>query len=83
MARLPWWRCTPTSTAASEAVKFCYQLSYLLDVFDCHSPVLHLLGQRLVRLSGPELVRMSGCLHTLACKPACPHVLSIRPSPAS
>eukprot|EP00775_Hariotina_reticulata_P011413 gene11413-11560_t len=47
----------PYIRALMEAIKFCYQLNYLLDVFDCHSPVLHLLGQRLVRLSAPERLR--------------------------
>jgi hypothetical protein len=47
----------PYAHAVIEGVKFNYQLSYLLDVLDCHSPTLHLLGQRLVRLSGAEMVR--------------------------
>jgi len=52
----------PYIHALTEAIKFCYQLNYLLDVFDCHSPVLHVLGQRLVRLSGPELVSGHCCV---------------------
>lgn len=47
----------PYVHASIEAVKFVYQLGYLLDVFETHSPVLHLLGQRLLRLTGPEMVR--------------------------
>jgi hypothetical protein len=54
----------PYAHAAIEGVKFYYQLSYLLDVLDCHSPTLHLLGQRLVRLSGPEMV--SACYKCVA-----------------
>lgn len=46
----------PYMHASLEAVKFVYQLGYLLDVFETHSPVLQLLGQRLVRLTGPEMV---------------------------
>lgn len=46
----------PYLHASLEAVKFVYQLGYLLDVFETHSPVLQLLGQRLVRLTGPEMV---------------------------
>lgn len=46
----------PYLHASVEAVKFVYQLGYLLDVFDTHSPLLHLLGQRLVRLTGQEMV---------------------------
>ncbi|WIA17383.1 hypothetical protein OEZ85_014241 [Tetradesmus obliquus] len=48
----------PYAHAAIEGVKFYYQLCYLLDVLDCHSPTLHLLGQRLVRLTGPEMAQM-------------------------
>jgi hypothetical protein len=48
----------PYAHATIEGVKFYYQLCYLLHVLDCHSPTLHLLGQRLVRLTGPEMV---GC----------------------
>lgn len=47
----------PYLHAGIEATRFVYQLCYLLDVTDCHSPVLQLLGQRLVRLSGQEMVR--------------------------
>lgn len=47
----------PYLHASIEAVKFVYQLGYLLDVFETHSPILQLLGQRLVRLTGPEMVR--------------------------
>lgn len=46
----------PYVHACIEGIRFFYQLSYLLDVLDCHSPTLHLLGQRLVRLSGAEMV---------------------------
>lgn len=49
-------RLYPFIHAAVEGVKFCYQLTYLLDVWDCHTPVLQLLGQRLVRLSGQDYV---------------------------
>eukprot|EP00879_Flechtneria_rotunda_P025849 GHRR01027501.1.p1 GENE.GHRR01027501.1~~GHRR01027501.1.p1 ORF type:complete len:323 (+),score=103.21 GHRR01027501.1:793-1761(+) len=48
----------PYIHAACEGSKFVYQLMYLLDVTDCHSPILHLLGQRLVRLSGSEMAMM-------------------------
>jgi hypothetical protein len=51
----------PYVHASLEAVKFVYQLGYLLDVFDTHSPVLQLLGQRLVRLTGPEMVSGLEC----------------------
>jgi hypothetical protein len=62
----------PYLHASVEAVKFVYQLGYLLDVSETHSPVLQLLGQRLVRLTGPELVSDSSlgmwgtrCFHGL------------------
>ncbi|KAF8065928.1 PEX12 [Scenedesmus sp. PABB004] len=45
----------PYVHAGLEGLKFAHQLAYLLDVYDVHSPVLRLLGQRLVRLSGHEL----------------------------
>jgi hypothetical protein len=60
----------PYLHAAIEAVRFVYQLGYLLDVFDCHSPVLQLLGQRLVRLSGTEMVRVGRCEETRWCASA-------------
>jgi hypothetical protein len=53
-------RAYPFLHAGLEAARFGYQLAYLLDVFDCHAPELHLLGQRLVRMSGPEMVRGGG-----------------------
>lgn len=53
-------RLYPYLHASLEGVKFVYQLGYLLDVFETHSPVLQLLGQRLVRLTGQELVRTGG-----------------------
>lgn len=55
----------PYAHAAVEGLKFCYQLAYLLDVWDCHTPVLQLLGQRLVRLSGQEYV--SVCASAVCC----------------
>jgi hypothetical protein len=53
-------RAYPFLHAGLEAARFGYQLAYLLDVFDCHAPEMHVLGQRLVRMSGPELVRAGG-----------------------
>lgn len=49
-------RAYPVLHAGIEAAKFGYQLAYLLDVSDYHSPVMRLLGQRLVRMSAPEMV---------------------------
>lgn len=46
----------PYVHAGIEGLRFVYQLGYLLDVLDCHSPVLQALQQRLVRLSGQEMV---------------------------
>jgi hypothetical protein len=46
----------PYIHASLEATKFVFQLCYLLNITDTHSPVLQLLGQRLVRLTGPDLV---------------------------
>lgn len=51
-------RAYPFVHAAIESAKFGYQLAYLLDASDYHSPVIQLLGQRLVRMSGPEMARL-------------------------
>ncbi len=46
----------PYASAGVQAAKFAYHLLYLLDVSAYHSPVMNAIGQRLVRLSGQELV---------------------------
>jgi peroxin-12 len=51
-------RAYPYVHAGVEAARFAYQLAYLLDASDCHSPVMRVLGQRLVRMSAPEMVSL-------------------------
>ena len=43
--------------AGAEGLKFGYQLLYLLEASPYYSPALHLLRQRVVRVSGADLVR--------------------------
>jgi peroxin-12 len=47
----------PYLHAGWEGAHFVYQLLYLLDASQCHSPLLQLLGTKLVRLTGPEVHR--------------------------
>jgi peroxin-12 len=47
----------PYLHASWEGLHFVYQLLYLLDSSHCHSPVMHLLGMKLVRLTGPEMMK--------------------------
>ena len=47
----------PWVHAAAEGLKFGYQLLYLLEASPYYSPALRLLRQRVVRVSGAELVR--------------------------
>ncbi|KAK9810536.1 hypothetical protein WJX72_012327 [[Myrmecia] bisecta] len=49
-------RVYPWAHAAQEGLRFAYQLLYLLDSTPYYSPLLHLLGQQVVRVSGQELV---------------------------
>ncbi|KIZ01135.1 Peroxisome assembly protein 12 [Monoraphidium neglectum] len=51
-------RAYPFLHAAIEASKFSYQLAYLLDASDYNSPMMRLLGQRLVRMSAPDMARL-------------------------
>jgi hypothetical protein len=53
-------RAYPFVHAGLEAARFGFQLGYLLDALDCHDPVLWLLGLRLVRVSGPDMVGAGG-----------------------
>ncbi len=46
----------PFLHAGTEALRLGFQLAFLLDVGDVHSPVLWLLRQRLVRQTGAEMV---------------------------
>lgn len=47
----------PYLAGGMEASKFACQLLYLLEVAPVHHPLLALLGQRIVRVSGAEMVR--------------------------
>jgi len=63
-------RVYPYLHAGIEAARFSYQLAYLLDASDYHSPAMKLLGQRLVRMSAPEMVSFvcgAGWLLLFAC----------------
>jgi Pex2 / Pex12 amino terminal region len=46
----------PWAHAAAEGLTFGYQLFYLLELSPYYSPLLHLLGQTVCRVSGRELV---------------------------
>eukprot|EP00798_Chlamydomonas_sp_ICE-L_P022822 gene22822-29993_t len=46
----------PIVHALCEATNFSYQLSYLLGISDCHSPVLRVLGMSLARISGNDMM---------------------------
>jgi len=46
----------PWLHAGQEGARFVYQLLYLVDQTPYYSPVLHVLRQRVVRVSGTELV---------------------------
>ena len=50
----------PWLHAGQEGAQFVYQLLYLVDLTPYYSPVLHALRQRVVRVSGAELVRFPG-----------------------
>lgn len=50
-------RAYPWLHAGQEAARFAYQLAYLLDRTPYYSPALHLLRQRVARVSGHELAR--------------------------
>ena len=49
-------RLFPWIHATAEGLRFGYQLLYLLDSTRFYTPVLHLLGQTVVRVSGQEMV---------------------------
>lgn len=49
----------PLVHTMAEGLKFCYQLMYLLDSTPYYSPVLHLLGQQIIRVSGQEMVSLN------------------------
>lgn len=49
-------RLFPWIHATQEGLRFGYQLLYLLDSTPFYTPVLHLLGQNIVRVSGQEMV---------------------------
>lgn len=51
-------RVYPWVHASQEALRFGYQLLYLLDSTPYFSPVLHLLQQHVVRVSGHEMVEV-------------------------
>ena len=50
MCLFPWIHAT------QEGLRFGYQLLYLLDSSPFYTPILHLLGQNIVRVSGQEMV---------------------------
>lgn len=50
----------PYLAGGVEASKFACQLLYLLEVAPVHHPLLALLGQRIVRVSGAEMVGRRG-----------------------
>ena len=50
-------RIYPWANGAAEGLHFCYQLMYLLNSSPFYTPVLRLLQQHIVRVSGQELVR--------------------------
>ncbi len=50
-------RLFPWIHATQEGLRFGYQLLYLLDSSPFYTPILHLLGQNIVRVSGQEMVR--------------------------
>lgn len=49
-------RLFPWIHATQEGLRFGYQLLYLLDSSPFYTPILHLLGQNIVRVSGQEMV---------------------------
>ena len=49
----------PSLHALREGLAFLYQLMYLLEGTPYFSPSLHLLQQRIVRVTGQELVRQT------------------------
>ncbi|DBB06285.1 TPA: hypothetical protein ACH3X1_011860 [Trebouxia sp. C0004] len=51
-------RLFPWIHATQEGLRFGYQLLYLLDSSPFYTPILHLLGQNIVRVSGPEMVEV-------------------------
>lgn len=51
----------PWLHATVEGGCLAYQLAYLLEVAEVHSPLLHLLGLRLARVSGAEMVMPGAC----------------------
>ena len=53
-------RIYPWANGAAEGLRFCYQLMYLLNSSPFYTPVLRLLQQHIVRVSGQELVRFWG-----------------------
>lgn len=53
-------RLFPWIHATQEGLRFGYQLLYLLDSSPFYTPVLHLLGQNIVRVSGQEMVSHAG-----------------------
>ena len=46
----------PLANSLAEGLTFCYQMLYLVDRSPYYSPMLHLLRQHIVRVSGQELV---------------------------
>lgn len=57
-------RLFPWLHATQEGLQFGYQLLYLLDSSAFYTPILHLLGQNIVRVSGQEMV-------SLVCEDTC------------
>jgi hypothetical protein len=48
--------CLPPAPRPLQGARLAYQLLFLLGVTPYHSPFMHLIGQRLVRVTGQELV---------------------------
>lgn len=59
-------RLFPWIHATQEGLKFGYQLLYLLDSTPFYTPVLHLLGQNIVRVSGQEMVSPAATICSLS-----------------
>lgn len=52
----------PFGNSLSEGLTFCYQMLYLVDRSPYYSPMLHLLQQHIVRVSGQEMVHSPASL---------------------
>ena len=69
----------PWIHASHEGLRFAYQLLYLLENTAFYSPVLHLLGQRVVRVTAQEMVGAAAicCVVHSVFEPARVEVISV------